>query len=99
MSSVTSNDLLESPVLKSAIRKAPARLLPMLVILYVIAFLDRTNVGFAESCLGTDRAVSASAFALSAGIFFIGYAIFELPSNLMLKRAGAKFWLARIAIT
>ena len=99
MSSVTSNDLLESPVLKSAIRKAVARLLPMLVILYVIAFLDRTNVGFAQAGLGTDRAVSAGAFALGAGIFFIGYAIFEIPSNLMLKRVGAKFWLARIAIT
>jgi sugar phosphate permease len=99
MSSVTSNELLESPVLKSAIRKAVARLLPMLVILYVIAFLDRTNVGFAESGLGTDRGVSAGAFALGAGIFFIGYAIFEIPSNLMLKRVGAKFWLARIAIT
>ncbi len=99
MSSATSNDLLESPVLKSAIRKAVARLLPMLVILYVIAFLDRTNVGFAESGLGTDRGVSAGAFALGAGIFFIGYAIFEIPSNLMLKRVGAKFWLARIAIT
>ena len=99
MSSVTSNDLLESPVLKSAIRKAVARLLPMLVILYVIAFLDRTNVGFAQAGLGTDRGVSAGAFALGAGIFFIGYAIFEIPSNLMLKRVGAKFWLARIAIT
>lgn len=99
MSSATSNDLLESPVLKSAIRKAVRRLLPMLVILYVIAFLDRTNVGFAETGLGTDRGVSAGAFALGAGIFFIGYAIFEIPSNLMLKRVGAKFWLARIAIT
>jgi MFS family permease len=99
MSSPTSNDLLESPVLKSAIRKAVVHLLPMLVILYVIAFLDRTNVGFAESGLGTDRGVSAGAFALGAGIFFIGYAIFEIPSNLMLRRVGAKFWLARIAIT
>jgi sugar phosphate permease len=73
--------------------------MPMIVILYVIAFLDRTNVGFAETGLGTDRGVSAGAFALGAGIFFIGYAIFEIPSNLMLKRTGAKFWLARIAIT
>jgi sugar phosphate permease len=99
MSSVSSNELLESPVLKSAIRKAVRRLLPMLVILYVIAFLDRTNVGFAETGLGADRGVSAGAYALGAGIFFIGYAIFEIPSNLMLKRVGAKFWLARIAIT
>ena len=92
-------ELLDRPVLKSAISKAARRLMPMLVILYVVSFLDRTNVGFAEAALGTDRGVSAGAFALGAGIFFIGYAIFEIPSNLLLKKVGAKIWLARIAIT
>lgn len=92
-------ELLDRPVLKSAISKAARRLMPMLVILYVVSFLDRTNVGFAEAALGTDRRVSAGAFALGAGIFFIGYAIFEIPSNLLLKKVGAKIWLARIAIT
>ncbi len=99
MSAVSSNVLLESPVLKLAIRKAVRRLMPVILMLYVIAFLDRTNVGFAQAGLGTDRGVSAGAFALGAGIFFIGYAIFEIPSNLMLRRVGAKIWLARIAIT
>lgn len=99
MSTATSNELLQSPVLKSAISKATRRLMPMLVILYVVAFLDRTNVGFAESGLQTDRGVDAGAFALGAGIFFIGYAIFEIPSNLALRRFGAKVWMARIAIT
>lgn len=88
-----------SPALKSAISKAAKRLMPMLVILYFVAFLDRTNVGFAEEALRVDRGVSDGAFALGAGIFFIGYAIFEIPSNLMLRRFGAKVWLARIAIT
>ncbi|MDQ6753187.1 MAG: MFS transporter [Actinomycetota bacterium] len=99
MSVVTAKELLETPVLKSGISKASRRLLPMLVILYVVAFLDRTNVGFAQSALQADKGISAGAFALGAGIFFIGYAIFEIPSNLALKKVGAKVWLARIAIT
>ena len=88
-----------NPILDSAIKKAAKHLMPMLVILYFVAFLDRTNVGFAEEALQIDRGISAGAFALGAGIFFIGYAIFEFPSNLLLKRFGARFWLARIAIT
>jgi len=88
-----------NPHLKSAISKAARHLMPMLVILYFVAFLDRTNVGFAQNGLHVDRGVSDGAFALGAGIFFIGYALFEIPSNLMLKRFGARFWMARIAIT
>ncbi|MEA5456149.1 MFS transporter [Sinomonas sp. JGH33] len=102
MSTSTGNPLtaeVGSAALKSAIAKAARHLMPMLVILYFVAFLDRTNVGFAEAALRTDRGVSAGAFALGAGIFFIGYALFEVPSNLLLKRFGARFWLARIAIT
>lgn len=92
-------ELLDSPHLASGIKKATTRLMPMLVVLYFVAFLDRTNVGFAEEGLQIDRGVSAGAFALGAGIFFIGYAIFEIPSNLLLDRFGARFWLARIAVT
>ncbi|MCU1574507.1 MAG: transporter [Micrococcaceae bacterium] len=99
MSIPTSQELLAKPVLKSAISKAARRLMPMIVILYVVSFLDRTNVGFAQAALSADRGVSAGAFALGAGIFFIGYAIFEIPSNLALQKVGAKIWLARIAIT
>lgn len=91
--------LLASPHLASGIRKATFRLMPMLIILYFVAFLDRTNVGFAEAAMEVDRGISAGAYALGAGIFFIGYALFEIPSNLLLKRFGARFWLARIAIT
>lgn len=88
-----------TPTLKAAISKASRHLMPMLGILYFVAFLDRTNVGFAEEALQIERGVSAGAFALGAGIFFIGYALFEVPSNLLLRRFGARFWLARIAIT
>jgi MFS family permease len=91
--------MFQTPALRSAISKAARHLMPMLVILYFVAFLDRTNVGFAEEALKVDRGVSDGAFALGAGIFFIGYALFEVPSNLLLKKFGARFWLARIAIT
>lgn len=89
----------ESPEFASAISKASKRILPMLVILYIVSFLDRTNVGFAASGLEVDRGISAAAYAFGAGIFFIGYALFEIPSNLLLNKYGAKFWLARIGIT
>ncbi|WP_432564399.1 MFS transporter [Kineococcus sp. SYSU DK003] len=95
----TAHDRLHSPVLASAVSKASRRLMPMIVILYVVAFLDRTNVGFAEQALEVDRGISAAAYAFGAGVFFVAYAIFEIPSNLLLQRFGAKAWLARIAIT
>lgn len=95
----TTPSLLASPHLASGIKKATFRLMPMLIILYFVAFLDRTNVGFAEAAMETDRGLSAGAYALGAGIFFIGYALFEIPSNLLLNKFGARFWLARIAIT
>ena len=95
----TARTLLANPHLESGIKKATYRLMPMLIILYFVAFLDRTNVGFAEEALSVDRGITAGAYALGAGIFFIGYAIFEIPSNLLLDKFGARFWLARIAIT
>lgn len=96
---VATPSLLASPHLASGIKKATYRLMPMLIILYFVAFLDRTNVGFAEAAMEADRGLSAGAYALGAGIFFIGYALFEIPSNLLLNKFGARFWLARIAIT
>ena len=65
VTATSTKELLESPILKSAISKASRRLMPMLVILYVVAFLDRTNVGFAEAALGVDKGISAGAFALA----------------------------------
>lgn len=99
VSGATAPSLLASPHLASGIKKATFRLMPMLIILYFVAFLDRTNVGFAEAAMEADRGLSAGAYALGAGIFFIGYALFEIPSNLLLNKFGARFWLARIAIT
>ena len=74
------------------------RLIPFLLVLYVISFLDRVNVGFAKLQMSTDIGLSDAVFGLGAGIFFIGYAACEIPSNLLLQRFGARFWIARILI-
>jgi sugar phosphate permease len=75
------------------------RLMPLLVAMYVVSFIDRVNITFAESGLERDLGLSATAFGLAAGIFFVGYVVFEVPSNLLLYRFGARVWLARIMIT
>ncbi|SMG59922.1 MFS transporter [Paraburkholderia susongensis] len=88
-----------SPVLDSAIAKARARLLPFLILMYVLAFIDRANVGFAKNVLQADTGLSDAAFAFGAGIFFVGYAVFEVPSNLLMYRFGARVWMSRIMVT
>ncbi|WP_323149411.1 MFS transporter [Pseudomonas oryzihabitans] len=80
-------------------RKVAWRVLPLLLLGYIIAYLDRVNVGFAKLAMLGDLGMSDAAYGLGAGIFFIGYFIFEVPSNLMLHRVGAKLWIARIMIT
>lgn len=79
--------------------KIALRLLPFLVLCYFAAFLDRVNVGFAALTMREDIGLSATAFGMGSGIFFISYFIFEVPSNLMLARVGARRWIARIMIT
>jgi len=74
------------------------RLIPFLLILYIISFLGRVNVGFAKLQMSTDIGLSDAMFGLGAGIFFIGYAACEIPSNLLLQRYGARFWIARILV-
>src|SRR5678816_1065785 len=78
------------------------RLVPLLFLCYVIAYIDRINVGFAklqlQGVLGVDPAVFGRVYGLGAGLFFVGYFIFEVPSNLILHRVGARLWIARIMI-
>lgn len=81
------------------IGKAAKRILPILMLCYLAAFLDRVNIGFAALTMNQDLGFSASAFGFGAGIFFLGYVLCELPSNLMLARVGARRWIARILIT
>lgn len=84
---------------RAVVRKAAVRLVPFLCLLYFVAFLDRVNVGFAALTMRRDIGLTASAYGLAAGIFFIGYFFFEVPSNLALERFGARRWIARIMLT
>ncbi|MDE1180399.1 MFS transporter [Paraburkholderia sp.] len=79
--------------------KVTWRLLPFLFICYVAAYLDRVNVGFAKLQMLSDLKFSESVYGLGAGIFFIGYFVFEVPSNILLHRVGARVWISRIMVT
>ncbi len=79
--------------------KVDRRLIPFLFLCYILAYLDRVNVGFAKLQMLKDLSLSDAAFATGAGIFFIGYFLFEVPSNILLKRFGARTWIARIMIS
>ena len=78
--------------------RAAWKLIPFLLVLYIISFLDRVNVGFAKLQMSADIGLSDAVFGLGAGIFFIGYAACEIPSNLLLQRFGARFWITRILV-
>jgi D-galactonate transporter len=84
---------------KATFDKVAWRLIPFLFICYIVAFLDRVNVGFAKLQMAGDLKFSDVAYGFGAGIFFIGYFIFEVPSNVILERVGARLWIARIMIT
>jgi len=79
--------------------KVDWRLIPFLFLCYILAYLDRVNLGFAKLQMLNDLELSDAAFGMGAGIFFIGYFIFEVPSNILLKRFGARTWIARIMIS
>jgi MFS family permease len=79
--------------------KVTRRLLPFLFLCYVAAYLDRVNVGFAKLQMLNDLKFSETVYGLGAGIFFIGYFFFEVPSNILMHRVGARVWISRIMIT
>jgi len=86
-------------LLQGAIQKAALRFVPLLTIAYLFNYLDRTSLGFAALTMNQQLGLTASQFGLAAGIFFVGYSLFEIPSNLLLYRFGARRWLARIMIS
>ncbi|MCO4862867.1 MFS transporter [Cupriavidus sp. WGlv3] len=75
------------------------KLVPLLVLSYVISFLDRTNIALAKTHIAVDLNISAAAYGLGAGLFFLSYAFLEIPSNLIMHRVGARFWITRIMVT
>lgn len=87
------------PEVASAVAKAMRRLVPFLLLMYVLAFLDRVNIGFAQESFQADTGLGDAAYAFGAGVFFLGYVLLEVPSNLLLRRFGARRWMARIMIS
>ena len=83
---------------QTTIARVTTRLIPFIFVCYVIAYIDRVNIGFAATELQRDLGLSDAAFGLGAGLFFLGYCLFEVPSNLILERVGARLWIARIMV-
>ena len=89
----------ETALEDGAYGRVTLRLIPFLFLCYVVAYLDRVNVGFAKLQMMADVRMSDTAYGIGAGIFFVGYFLFEVPSNLILHRVGARVWIARIMVT
>src|ERR671916_561870 len=89
----------QEKVVRGAVRRAMWRLLPFLGLCYLLNYVDRVNVGFASLTMNADLGLSATAYGLGAGLFFVAYFFFEVPSNIILHRIGARIWIARIMVT
>jgi len=90
---------MESALEKRVMSKVSWRIIPFIMILYFVAFLDRVNIGFAAIHMNEDIGLDPAIFGLGAGLFFIGYFLFEVPSNLALEKFGARLWIARVMVT
>src|SRR5438552_7773051 len=90
---------MDEAIEKSAMRKVYVRLLPFAILSYFLAYIDRINVSFAGLTMRGDLDMSATAFGFALGTFYWGYFIFEVPSNLIMEKVGARLWIARIMIT
>ena len=84
---------------KAIVRKITWRIIPFVFFLYIISYLDRANIGYAALQMNAELALSSEAFGFISGIFFIGYFLFEVPSNVMLQKYGARVWIARILVS
>ena len=82
-----------------AVRKVKSHVLPLFVIMFIVNYIDRVNIGFVRTHMEHDLGIGAAAYGFGAGLFFIGYALFEVPSNLLLQKVGARIWLTRIMFT
>ncbi|MCE1162689.1 MAG: MFS transporter [Thiomonas sp.] len=99
MASLTSVATAAAPPSEQVYRRIGWRIIPFLILCYFVAYLDRVNIGFAQLQMKGDLGFSDAVYGLGAGIFFLGYFVFEVPSNLILHRVGARVWIARIMIT
>ncbi|TFW39718.1 MFS transporter [Pseudomonas putida] len=84
---------------QATVRKITLRIIPFMFLLYIVSYLDRANIGYAALEMNKELALTSEAFGFISGIFFIGYFLFEVPSNVMLNKYGARVWIARILVT
>jgi MFS transporter, ACS family, tartrate transporter len=89
----------EQALERATMNRVARRLLPLLILCYFVAYLDRVNIGFAGLTMNKALGFSSAVFGFGGGIFFLGYFIFEVPSNVILERVGARTWIARILVT
>src|SRR6516165_464027 len=87
--------LMTNQLERQTLRKISWRIVPFIMLLYFISFIDRVNIGFASLTMNKDLGFSSAVFGFGAGIFFLGYFLFEVPSNIILDRVGARLWIAR----
>ncbi|WP_243788213.1 MFS transporter [Saccharopolyspora gloriosae] len=99
MTTVPPASTVDDPALSSAVGKFFRRMIPLVVLMLIINQMDRTNIGFVRNDLEADLGIGAAAYGLGAGLFFVAYAIFEMPSNMLMERFGARVWLTRIMIS
>ena len=100
MSSAGHQAAMQPPAIERAtMRRVMARIVPFLMLCYLIAYIDRVNAGFAALTMNKDIGLTAAMFGLGGGIFYVAYILFEIPSNVMMERVGARYWIARIMIT
>src|SRR5580692_356973 len=90
---------MDETIEKSAMRKIYIRLLPFAILSYFLAYIDRINGSFAALTMRADLDLSATVYGFAVGTFYWGYFIFEVPSNVIMEKAGARIWIARIMIT
>src|SRR5215471_16403372 len=95
----TASETSEAELERATMRKVMRRILPIVFLSFLVAYIDRANIGFAALTMNRDLGLSATAFGFGAGIFFLTYVAFEVPSNLALERFGARRWIARIMLT
>ena len=88
-----------SEIQTRVLRKITWRIVPFIMLLYFVAFIDRVNIGFASLTMNKDIGLSPTVYGFGAGIFFWGYFLFEVPSNIILHKVGARIWIARVMIT
>lgn len=89
----------QASLLRSAVRRVQVRILPLFVVMFIVNYLDRVNIGFVRSHLELNVGIGTAAYGFGAGLFFLGYAFFEVPSSMLMQRLGARVWLSRIMFT